>query len=214
MTWLITSTGRRVDLRLADPAALSIDDVAHHLAQLNRFTGACRRPYSVAEHSIHVVAVMRDEMGIDSPHALLAGLLHDAHEAYIGDLSTPLKDALDADDPDRAWRAWRRLESRVRAQVQRRFGVRAASVGYRRAIRAADLRMLATERRCLMPPGGPDWPALHGIAPSAEIWLADYDDASFDWRDWRAMFLQHYAGLRDACRAHPPPATGDDDDAL
>lgn len=211
MTWLLTSTGRRVDLRLADPAALSIDDVAHHLAQLNRFTGACRRPYSVAEHSIHVVAVMRDEMGIDSPHALLAGLLHDAHEAYIGDLSTPLKEALDAEDPDRAWR---RLESRVRAQVQRRFGVRVASVGYRRAIRAADLRMLATERRCLMPPGGPDWPALCGIAPSDEIWLADYDERSFDWRDWRDQFCQQHAGLQAACRAHPTDSDQDDDDAL
>lgn len=211
MTWLLTSTGRRVDLRLTDPSTLSIDDVAHHLAQLNRFTGACRRPYSVAEHSVHVVSVMRDEMGIDSPHALLAGLLHDAHEAYIGDLSTPLKTALDAEDPDRAWR---RLESRVRAQVQRRFGVRAASVGYRRAIRAADLRMLATERRCLMPPGVPDWPQLHGIAPSDEIWLADYDDRSFDWRDWRDQFAQQHAGLHAACRAHPTDSDQDDDDAL
>lgn len=193
MTWLLTSTGRCMDLRLADPAAITIEDVAHHLALLNRFTGATSRPYSVAEHSVHVMTLMRDEMGIEHPRALLAGLLHDAHEAYIGDLSTPLKAALDAED---AARNWRQVVWRVRAQVQARFGVHAASIGWHRAIRVADLRMLATERRDLMPRSGPDWPALEDIAASHDIWLDDYDDPALDWRHWRDRLIELHACLQ------------------
>lgn len=193
MTWLLTSTGRCLDLRLAEPVSITIDDVAHHLALLNRFTGATSRPYSVAEHSVHVMTLMRDEMGIEHPRALLAGLLHDAHEAYIGDLSTPLKAALDAEDPARNWR---QIEWRVRSQVQYRFGVRAASIGWHRAIRVADLRMLATERRCLMPPYGPEWRVLKDIAPSQHIWLDKYDDPALDWRHWRARLIELHDGLQ------------------
>ena len=53
-----------------------------------------------------------------------------------------------------------------------------------------------------------------GIAPSDEIWLADYDERSFDWRDWRDQFRQQHAGLQAACRAHPTDTYQDDDDAL
>src|ERR1700754_1012877 len=47
MTWMLTATGVAFDLRFIKADAIDIADIAHHLAQINRYTGACRRPYSV-----------------------------------------------------------------------------------------------------------------------------------------------------------------------
>ena len=75
MTWMLTATGATVDLRWMAAEDISILDIAHHLAQINRYTGACSRPYSVAEHSLLVCEIMERELGVSSPHALLAGLM-------------------------------------------------------------------------------------------------------------------------------------------
>lgn len=85
--WLMTSTGKKyfpIDPR---PEDVDIYDVAHHLSLLCRFTGACNRFYSVAEHSVLVSELVE----LHSPEHALIGLLHDATEAYLGDVGTPLK---------------------------------------------------------------------------------------------------------------------------
>lgn len=73
---------RPTDLRLGD---IDIRDIAHHLSHINRFTGGTPVPYNVADHSVRVSEYFCD------PEMKLAGLLHDAAEAYINDLSSPLK---------------------------------------------------------------------------------------------------------------------------
>lgn len=74
-----------------DPRAEDVDlaDIAHHLGMKCRYAGATRNFYSVAEHSVYV-ALMLSLMGM-SDQVVLAGLLHDASEAYNGDLIRPLK---------------------------------------------------------------------------------------------------------------------------
>lgn len=83
---IITSQGHHVDLSIGPtPEQVNIEDIAHHLAYQCRFVGACKRFYSIAEHSIYV--------------ALLAGpnmfrpyfLLHDSPEYCLHDLTRPLK---------------------------------------------------------------------------------------------------------------------------
>lgn len=86
MSWVQTFSGRRVDLLKPDPASIHLGDVAHALANITRFNGHTPVPYSVAQHSFRC----SQHFSINDPLALVA-LLHDAHEAYTGDITRPLK---------------------------------------------------------------------------------------------------------------------------
>lgn len=82
-----TYSGHTVDLLNPDPDTIVIEDIAHHLSQLNRFVGATTFPYSVAAHSIYVSHLV-------SPEAALDGLMHDAPETYLCDVHSPFKQLL------------------------------------------------------------------------------------------------------------------------
>lgn len=186
--WMLTHTGAVVDLEWLAPDSLSVLDVAHHLAQLNRFTGAASRPYSVAEHSLLVAEIAERELGLRDPTALLAALLHDAHEAYVSDMSTPMKIAIG--------QAWTITEARAALAVRRRFGVDSAHAEHFNIIHRADRMALATERAQLMAPGGPAWQCLHGYPPVG--WVRLSDRAHMTWEDWRCAFIDRFAELNYA----------------
>ena len=185
MTWLLTATGQTVDLAWLDAESISIDAIAHHLAQLNRFTGACSRPYSVAEHSLLVCEILEREYAIRSPAVLMAALLHDAHEAYCADVSSPMKQVLGD--------GWRHTEHRIAHSVRARFAILSASASARQEIEWADLTALATERAQLLPACGPEWPVSRSHPPVGWVRLADRDGMT--WRDWRQAFLDKFAEL-------------------
>lgn len=85
-----TYSGKRIDFAQPIKAEdIEIEDIANGLIKLCRFSGQCYSFYSVAQHSLHVSALIRDDGG--SPVEQLAGLLHDASEAYIADLPSPAK---------------------------------------------------------------------------------------------------------------------------
>lgn len=95
MTWIQTQSGRAFDL--IDPRAedVNVDDIAHALSRINRFSGHTHgEPYSVAHHSM-LVADLLASWGAP-PAIVREGLLHDAGEAYYGDVTSPVKRALDA----------------------------------------------------------------------------------------------------------------------
>lgn len=81
---ILTFTGRLVDPLRLEPEDISILDIAHSLSMQCRFTGHSRRFYSVAEHCVRVSNMVPERFA-------LWGLLHDATEAYLGDVSRPLK---------------------------------------------------------------------------------------------------------------------------
>ena len=94
MTWIQTSKGRAFDLLNPTPEMVDLKVyVAEALARIPRFGGhVMSGPYSVAQHSV-IGANLLGRQGADID-TCAAFLLHDAHEAYIGDISTPAQDAL------------------------------------------------------------------------------------------------------------------------
>lgn len=202
--WLLTSDGQDHPISgtavLALNPALRIEVIAHALGQINRFTGHSSRPYSVAEHSLLVADIVRDAG--HNCHAQRAALMHDAHEAFCGDVASPIKWSLGS-----AWLAFENVHSRM---VRQHFGLQSAFIGYRSAIKHADLRALATERRDLMrwhPDSNLHWPILD--TPGAEVPPVDAVDLNsstrltMSWRHHRDAFLDRYRVLDLQCRQAP-----------
>lgn len=81
--------GKMIDPFDPDPQMINLVDIAHSLSNLCRWNGHTMRFYSVAQHSIFVASLM------EKPEDKLAGLLHDASEAYISDMARPVKMRLD-----------------------------------------------------------------------------------------------------------------------
>ncbi|MFL6658944.1 MAG: phosphohydrolase [Massilia sp.] len=125
---------------------VSIEDIAHGLAYQCRFNGQTREFYSVAQHSLIVA-------GLVPPALRLEALLHDAAEAYLGDMVKPLKVLL----PEFA-----SLEDRVSTLIAKAFQLDFSNYA---PIKRADLIALATEKRDLMPHSTERWAYLDGIAP-------------------------------------------------
>lgn len=146
-----TATGRYADLANPFEHDLYLDDIAKALSKICRFTGHCSKFYSVAEHSVRVAAYLR-WCGY-TPQTQLAGLLHDATEAYLGDVSTPLKNLLSS---------YRALERLMESKVEQQFGV---TIHGRADIKYADLVLLAYEKHHLLPMEKGEWPILAGINP-------------------------------------------------
>lgn len=183
MTWMLTNTGVKFDLRCVALDDIRIQDIAHHLALTNRWTGATRRPYSVAEHSLLVAEILEREHGITSPSVLLAGLLHDAHEAYTGDLSTPMKQVIGD--------AWYTEERRIQRALQRRFDILTPSAAFAEPIKRADEQALACEWRDLI---GLEHLGRPAIA-SAPTWIDLRTRAGMAWDDWRQAYLDRFTEL-------------------
>lgn len=83
-SWIQTYSGRRINPLKPNPDCIVIQDIAHALSMQCRFSGHIRDFYSVAQHSVGVSYICQKEDA-------LYGLLHDASEAYLVDIPSPLK---------------------------------------------------------------------------------------------------------------------------
>lgn len=144
---IMLASGKRFDLLDPDRSDFDIEDIAHGLAHVCRYAGQCRTFYSVAEHSI----LVSDTVEAYSFEALM----HDAAEAFIGDITRPLKQLL----PD-----YRAIEARVETAIIRRFGLRSEA---KPVVKTADLRVLAAEQNQIMAVGCADWAEDAGIVPAS-----------------------------------------------
>jgi len=191
MTWLVMADGGEQWLTYAAEPVYSIGTLAHNLALINRFTGATRRPYSVAEHSL-LCADLAAEAGLPTA-AQLCCLMHDAHEAVTGDVSSPVKWLLGS--------AWSTFEHQHARRLRGWFGLQAAFAAYRETIKHIDLVALATERRDLLawdPHTNHPWVILD--TPGSEVLPAEVnlmrpERAHTSWEEWRDQFTRHYATL-------------------
>jgi len=87
-----TFTGKRVSVLDPQVEDINILDIAHALSMSNRFNGHTKRPYTILQHSLATMHRLRDlEYSLTIQ---LVGLLHDAAEAYLGDIVSPVKQYL------------------------------------------------------------------------------------------------------------------------
>ncbi len=107
--------------KMIDPSNLKVEDIdaldiSKALSNLCRFGGHCFEFYSVAEHSLLVTKILT-EWGYPENicgDIALAGLLHDASEAYICDIPTPFKRKLPQ---------YKELEQEVMKHITAKFGI-------------------------------------------------------------------------------------------
>jgi hypothetical protein len=129
---ITTATGRNVNPLKLRPEDIDIQDIAHALSMTCRFNGHCRKFYSVAEHSVLVSYLCPRKFA-------LIGLLHDAAEAYLGDIPSPVKPKL---------KQFKTAENRAEQAIARKFGVASFKCT---KVHTADKRALRIEMGFLLP---------------------------------------------------------------
>ncbi len=142
--WMQTFTGRA--FYPLDPQVGDVDpvDIAHALSMICRYGGHVQTFFSVAEHCVLMSYAVAPE------HALWA-LLHDATEAYVGDMVRPLKHAM----PE-----YRAVEDRLMAVICDRFGLGHECPA---EVKQADLRILRDERDALMGAAPMPWLSIEDV---------------------------------------------------
>jgi hypothetical protein len=166
--WMQTFTGRQFYPLDPRPEDIDIIDIAHALSMQCRYNGHVQRFMSVAEHCVLMSRVVAPE------HALWA-LLHDATEAYVGDMIRPLKLHM----PE-----YRAVEDRVMLAIAAAFDI---DPDMPPEVKIADSRILLDERAALLgtPPG--NW-NVDGEPFGIEI-------PAWDPQAAEAQYLQRFAVL-------------------
>ena len=169
-SWILTNSRRHLDLSTPDPEAIEIGDIALGLSRECRFSGQTRWFYSVAQHSVLASRIVPEKFALEA-------LLHDATEAYLRDLPSPLKRLV----PEYA-----RIEQVFDRVLRKCFGLPEEMSP---PVHQADRILLATEKRDLMPDDRTPWPILEGVEPLPERIVP--------WTPERSMglFLRRFAEL-------------------
>ncbi len=129
--WFLTYTGRKVDPFLITPDDICIEDIAHSLSNICRFNGHCVEFYSVAQHSNYVASILPDELKF-------VGLMHDATEAYCGDMIRPIKVSMPT---------YSELEQIIWLAITQKYDL---PIELPKEVKWADNSMLMTEHRDLL----------------------------------------------------------------
>lgn len=160
--YIETYNGGRFYFLNPTPEMLNIEDIAHALSMTCRYTGHIKHFYSVAEHCVHVSRMAKNP---------LEGLLHDASEAYITDIASPIKPHL---------YNYKELESGIMEVISKTYGF---DWPLSADTHDADKAQLKTEARHLLKSGGKDWLHLfetertRGIMP--KCWTPDQAKMAF-----------------------------------
>jgi hypothetical protein len=142
--YILLRSGKYLNLLDPDPDLITIEDISEALSKLCRFTGHTHGFYSVGEHSLWVARFLPD-------HLKLEGLLHDASEAYLGDVSSPLKDLIPG---------YRNLEAQMDYVIRSKFKL---PLTCSPEVKRMDRILLGLERQKLLPETDEVWGILDGV---------------------------------------------------
>lgn len=139
--YIYTATGQKFFPFDPKPNTIDLTDIALGLVNKARFSGQTREFYSVAAHSVRVADVVKS--WTVRPVVVLAALLHDAHEAYLADIPTPLKSFMQLDDG----RTWRDVERGIQGAIHAKVGICVEEISAKEAalIKKADSILLQIE---------------------------------------------------------------------
>lgn len=183
--FVITQSGRRFTFNAPDLCDVDIKDIAAHLCKICRFAGATSTHYSVAQHSVLVADIVYTRTR--RADAALAALMHDAHEAYIGDVPGPLRRAF--------LPAVERIADDVQAVIHQQLGLLwPVPAEDAQIIDIADCIALASEARDLLPET-----AFQHFDQSHGLWRKAIKPAP--WPKAEVMFLERYRQLRSLAGA-------------
>ena len=132
--WQRMLSGRRLDLLDPSPLDIEIEDIAHGLARVARWNGQTHGAhiFSVAQHTLLVEAVLRQQTPRVDHRIRLAAMLHDAPEYVIGDMISPFKAVIGG--------SYKVVEKRLLSAIHIRFGLPAVLPDEIEAqIKAADM---------------------------------------------------------------------------
>lgn len=146
--WIQTFSGQRFQPLNPMSSTINIIDIAHSLSQQCRFTGHTKEFYSVAQHCV-LVSYLCDYA--DRLH----GLLHDASEYVICDFSSPLKKS-------GKFNYYIEVEKKIQDAIYDKFGLTTQEP---KSVKMADMILLATEARDLLPVKRDDWKLTVSPAP-------------------------------------------------
>lgn len=171
MSLIETSSGVLFDLLCPDPSMVRLSDMAVSLSRQGRFNGHTKFFYSVADHCLYVGDLL-------PPDLRLYGLLHDAHEAYLGDIVSPVADIVGKKLIDS-------LKQGIDAAIYASLGVPFPSQEIRDLVHRADLLALRIEAYHLLPSRG-SWSGEireieEGSFPPLRLSTA-FADSALRWR--------------------------------
>lgn len=174
-------SGGEFDPKTGLISKIDIEDIGHALSNMCRYAGHCRSMYSVAEHSVLVSQIIR-QMWPDDVMARWAGLLHDATEAYVCDLPTPLKVLL----PE-----FIRIEDELGDKIATQFKIEWTDEVKKR-VKMADHIALATEANLLFETVE-HWDSIRGVAQMPQLL-----DAAFPMESGKAKwrFLNEFQKVK------------------
>lgn len=202
MTWMQTIKGRRFSLVDPDPRQVDFEEVAEALGKLARFNGhTVGYPgYSVAQHCVLGAEGLCEEhalsptpIGHERTSRRLAALflLHDAHEAYTGDITTPVVAALDhirwPDGPRGNSGFVKQLVDELKLgldlAIYEAAGIDPPSHTERAIIKNWDARMMAAERLAFMAGEPEPWPGM-SVEPAPVDWGGEEHNGKWNLRIW------------------------------
>ncbi len=165
------AAGHYVDLAAPDAASIEIKSIGSALSKICRFGGHCPKFYSVAEHCVRATAMAASE-GYTGD-ALTAVFLHDAAEAYVGDMVKPLKVTMPQ---------YGEAERRIEAAIELAFGVDFSK--WSEVIKRFDRAMLKAEKTAMWPEDKETWAGFGDIEDRVvrfDYWLPPDAEANFLW---------------------------------
>ena len=175
--YIETVSGIKFEFTNPKPEQFDIKDIAHALAMNCRYTGHSNVFYSVAEHSWQMARMLSNL----PKEVQLGALLHDASEAYITDIASPIKQHL----PD-----YQMMEDNILSALFDKYGL---EYPMHPAIKVADRAMLSIEAHYLLPSQGNDWGMWKEInRPKIDV---VYRPIGMEPRQAKANFLDKYYEL-------------------